>query len=117
MSLLSGSNLSLCAIAVLGVWGCTTSAQVLDSMEPPAMDVAVKRGQFELNCPQAKGTVLSRQLFEPAVMGPRMMGIARAEYTIGVSGCDKRSTYVVICPDDGSGCFAAQGRGGNILRE
>ena len=27
----------------------------------------------------------------------------RVEYTIGVSGCDKRSTYVVVCAE-GGGC-------------
>jgi len=34
-------------------------------------------------------------------------GIQRAEYTIGVKGCDKRETYVVICPEGGEGCYAA----------
>ena len=40
-------------------------------------------------------------------MGPRAYGIDRAEYTIGVSGCGDRKTFVVICPDGGDGCFAA----------
>ena len=31
----------------------------------------------------------------------------RAEYTIGVAGCGKRTTFVVICPDGGEGCFGA----------
>jgi hypothetical protein len=34
----------------------------------------------------------------------------RAEYTIGVAGCGKRATYWILCPDDGSGCFAGGGR-------
>lgn len=41
------------------------------------------------------------------MMGPRAYGIDRAEYTIGVSGCGDRKTFVVICPDGGDGCFAA----------
>ena len=34
-------------------------------------------------------------------------GIQRAEYTIGVTGCGRRETFVVICPQFGDGCFAA----------
>ncbi len=26
------------------------------------------------------------------------------------AGCRKRATYVVMCPDNGSGCFAGGGR-------
>lgn len=37
-------------------------------------------------------------------------GVYRLEYTIGVSGCNQRATYLVICPEDGSGCFAAGAR-------
>jgi hypothetical protein len=38
-------------------------------------------------------------------------GIDREEFTVGVSGCGPEATYVVICPDDGSGnCFAGGGR-------
>ena len=40
----------------------------------------------------------------------RRSGLERAEYTTGVSGCGKRTLYVVICPDNGSGCFAGGAR-------
>ena len=33
-------------------------------------------------------------------------GVERAEYMVGVSGCGKRSTYIVICPLDSDECFA-----------
>jgi hypothetical protein len=36
--------------------------------------------------------------------------VPRAAYTIGVAGCDQRDTYVVICPEGGTGCFAADPR-------
>jgi len=111
----SRRGLGLCAIAVLA--GCSTPAQLLDSMQPQAIEVAVKRGQFELACPQVTSDVLNRQLIEPAIMGPAAMGLDRAEYTIGIAGCGKRSTYVVICPEGGDGCFAGEGRGGINLRQ
>jgi hypothetical protein len=30
----------------------------------------------------------------------------RDEFTVGVAGCGKRTTFVVVCPDEGDGCFA-----------
>jgi hypothetical protein len=43
-------------------------------------------------------------------------GVERAEYTIGVSGCGERKTFVVLCPEGGDGCFAA-GPGGFLKGE
>jgi len=35
----------------------------------------------------------------------------RAEFTVGLTGCGKRNSYVVICPDNGSNsCFAGASR-------
>jgi len=36
-------------------------------------------------------------------------GVPRAEYTVGVTGCGKKATYVVACPNDGSGSCVAGG--------
>ena len=94
-------------LAVLGVAGCVSQGQFLDSKQPMAMQTAVRRGQFEMNCPEATPTLISREVIQPALQGPWMNGIQRAEYTIGVSGCGQRSTFVVICPDGGEGCFGA----------
>ena len=33
-------------------------------------------------------------MLQPVVWG----GQERAEYTVGVAGCDQRMTYIVICP-------------------
>lgn len=43
----------------------------------------------------------------PALQGAWVGGIQRAEYTIGVAGCGQRTTFIVICPEGGEGCFAA----------
>jgi hypothetical protein len=94
-------------IAMLAVVGCVSQGQFLDSKQPMAMQTAVSRGQFEMNCPQATPTVISREVIQPALQGPFVNGIQRAEYTIGVAGCGKRTTFVVICPDGGEGCFGA----------
>jgi len=42
-------------------------------------------------------------------------GVTRAEYTVGVSGCNQRAMCIVMCPDNGSGsCLAGGSR--NVVR-
>ncbi|HYB49944.1 MAG TPA: hypothetical protein VED47_02430 [Burkholderiaceae bacterium] len=99
----------LASLALLALTGCASQQQLLDKTQPTALETAVSRGRFEMGCPDATGQVLSRVMTQP-VVGPVMGGVERAEYTVGIEGCGKRMTEVVICPVDGSGCFAAQGR-------
>jgi hypothetical protein len=104
---MSRSTIAVALLTLLAGFGCATQAQFLDSKQPMAIQTAVSRARFEMNCPEATGTVLSREVTQPPVEGPRMVGIQRAEFTIGVSGCGQRTTRVVVCPDGGEGCFAA----------
>lgn len=97
----------LAIAACLAAAACATQQQFLDQNQATAMQVAVSRGQFEMNCPSAKGVLISREVVQPALQGPWVGGVQRAEYTIGVEGCGDRKTFVVICPEGGSGCFAA----------
>ncbi len=92
------------------VAGCASGPPFIDQAQPEAMTVAQRRGAFEFNCPAATPQLLTRETLQPISF---RFGIERAEYTIGVSGCGQRATYVVICPDQpGSTCFAAAGRNG-----
>ena len=96
--------------ATIALSGCQSDQQLLAQSQQEAIGVATKRAQFEFSCPQATGSVLSSEMVQPAINGPLVRGIERAEYTIGVEGCNQKQTYVVICPQDGSGgCFAAEG--------
>ena len=102
--------------AVVAVTGCVSQTQFLNNMQPAAIQNAEARGRFELNCPNATATVLSRELVQPVLQGPFIgAGIQRAEYTVGVAGCGVRKTFVVICPEEGDGCFAAGP--GRFIRE
>ena len=92
-------------IAVLASTGCQSPAQILSQEQGKAIDAAVRRGRFEMNCPQATGTVLSSNMLQPVLWG----GMERAEYTIGVEGCSKRSTYIVVCQTGSTNCFAISG--------
>jgi len=94
--------------------GCTSTAEYMQKLEPQAIQTAVNRGKFELNCPAATGEVISKDMLQPAVQGIRFSGPERAEYTVGVSGCGQRATYLVICPLDQSGCWSAGAR--NVIR-
>lgn len=97
---------------VLGLMaaGCASGPPVIDQLQPEAVNMAVRRGQFEMNCKAAAGQVMSRESIQPLVMNPRWGGTVRDEYTVGVAGCGKRATYVVICSEDASSCFAGAGR-------
>lgn len=90
--------------------GCASGPPFIDQMQPEAVHLAERRGRFELNCPTVSSEVVSRETLQPVVQTFRYTGPVRAEYTIGVNGCGKRVLYIVICPDNGSGCFAGGAR-------
>jgi hypothetical protein len=104
---MSNALARVAAVAALAAAGCASQAQFLDNKQAMATQTAVSRGRFELNCPAAVATILSREVVQPALQGPWVGGIQRAEFTVGVAGCGQRTTFVVICPDEGDGCFAA----------
>ena len=64
-------------------------------------------------CPQATGAVLSSNVLQPAMWG----GMERAEYTVGVQGCDKRATYVVVCQVGSVSCFAISGARNSVIEK
>jgi hypothetical protein len=99
-------SMMLMVALVLGS-GCQTTQQTLAAREPTAMETALRRGRFDLGCPTATGVLLSDDLIQPAIQGPWVSGIERLEYTIGIEGCGKRTTIVVMCQEGSGTCFAA----------
>lgn len=86
--------------------GCTSTAQFMQQIQPEAIASAERRGAFEMDCPTAKATLLSSQDMQPAIRTFVVSGPERAVFNVGVAGCGKRTTYQVICPDNGSNaCF------------
>ena len=100
----------LALVGVLATAGCQTQQQLIQSNQAMAIQTAVSRAQFDMNCQSATGTVLSTNVIQPALQGPLVQGPQRLEYTVGVTGCGKRRTYIVVCPEGGTGCYAAPGR-------
>jgi hypothetical protein len=99
-------------ITLLVLTGCTSQAQFLASKQATAIQAAVSRGQFELNCPSATGQVLSQEVTQPAIQGPYLGGEERGLFTIGVAGCGQRRVYQVFCPVGGDSCTALEGQTG-----
>jgi hypothetical protein len=97
--------------SILATVGCQTQQQMVQSQQGMAVETALNRARFDMNCPSATGTVLSTNVSQPSVQGrfASAYGVQRFEYTVGVTGCGQRRTYIVICPQ-GGGCFAAPGR-------
>ena len=93
--------------ATTALTGCVSQTQFLDSKQGMAIQTASNRARFELDCQDITASVLSREVIQPALEGPRMHGVQRGEFTIGINGCGKKAMFVVICPDGGEGCFAA----------
>ena len=104
-------NFALITLLV-ALTGCTSQAQFLASKQPTAIQTAVSRGQFEMNCPDATGQVLSQEMTQPAIQGPYMAGEERGLFTIGVAGCGQRRVYQVFCPVGGDSCTALEGSQG-----
>jgi len=103
----------LALVGVFATAGCQTQQEMVQSQQGMAVETALNRARFDMNCPSATGQVLSTNVSQPAVQGrfASAYGVQRFEYTVGVTGCGKRRTYIVVCPQGGGGsCFAAPGR-------
>jgi len=112
-SAFTGTVLWAASAALLGA--CTTDAQYMQKLEPQAVQTAVNRGKFEMNCQQVTGEIISKDMLQPAFQGFYARGgPERAEYTVGVAGCGQRATYIVICPLNQDGCWSAGAR--NVIR-
>jgi hypothetical protein len=91
---------------------CATEAQFLAQNAPSALNTALARGRFELNCPQASGTILSQKVTYINGMGMGGGGgYEWTEYTIGIRGCGKSVVFETMCRDqDNCNAFAGNGQ-------
>lgn len=116
---MSKQRILLALGALAAVAGCSSSPAPAPAAQNPAgsipsqaLQAAVRRGRAEMACPAAAGTIASQQSVNPVMWG----GFERSEYTVVVSGCDKKSTYQVVCTQDASlggsdgGCLAASSK-------
>jgi hypothetical protein len=97
--------LSILALATT-LSGCASQPARVDEMQPYAIKAAEQRGSSELACPAASGQVTTRkEIEEPQTTGWYQYP-HRSEYTVDVSGCGKRTSYLVGCDARQKGCEA-----------
>jgi hypothetical protein len=89
--------------------GCASQQETVNNMQGEALQTAKQRGSFELNCPEATAQVLSKEMIQQRDVGV-YAAPERAEYTVGVKGCGKEQTYLVVCAQGGTGCVAGGSR-------
>jgi hypothetical protein len=96
------------AISLALLAGCASTADTLNATQAVAVNTALARARFEMACPAAIGSVLSRKAVDPAIQMSRfaMGGPERYEYTVGIEGCGRRQTAVVICTEGPADCFS-----------
>jgi hypothetical protein len=77
IGLCSGSRVKACGlfalIAVIFSTGCATQSQFLQSKQGIAIQTAMSRAHFEMNCPEAAPTLLSKEVVQPALQGPALV--------------------------------------------
>lgn len=93
------NRIALSTLALALASGCQTTQAYLDANQQAALNAAQSRGRFELNCQDVQTSVLSRKIIDPG-MGTMYGGMWRAEYTIGVRGCNRQVVYVTVCLDN-----------------
>ena len=74
--------LQIGAIALATLAGCASTTDTLNATQAVAIDPAIQMSRFAMGGPE------------------------RYEYTVGVEGCGKRMTSVVICTEGPADCFS-----------
>jgi hypothetical protein len=96
--------------ATIAVTGCASQSGFIRDKQDPAVASALARGRFDLTCPGATANVISSNYLPKAESGD-WKGIERAEFTVGVVGCNQKAAYIVVCPDKSDTCQPAQPSG------
>ena len=80
-------------LALAGLAGCQSNQQFLEQNQAAALQTTMSRAAFDLNCPDAKATLISSKVSQPITA----WGYERTEYSIGVRGCGKQAVYITWC--------------------
>jgi hypothetical protein len=85
--------------------------QLADELQPGAVRVAQERGSKELECPAAAVKVNRKETVEEGQTTGWYEAPYRALYTVTVSGCGKKTTYLVACNKKENRCAAGRPNG------
>jgi hypothetical protein len=83
-------------------------SNLADALRPNAVKVAQEHGSSELGCPAATAEVRKQQTLEEPQTTGWYEAPHRAVYRVDVSGCGKRTTYLIACDNSSKkSCTAA----------
>jgi len=94
----------IAVLVALIVSACASGPPFVDTMQPKAMSMAESQARFALDCPQATGSVLHSEELQPLAFG----GPVRAQYSIGVAGCNRRTIVQILCSENNNQCVAGR---------
>jgi hypothetical protein len=99
---------AVCCITAVAttLGGCASQTSRVDEMQPYAVKAAQQRGSTELDCSATTGTVVTRKESEASQTTGWYEYPHRSEFTIDVTGCGKRKSYLVGCDWRQKGCEA-----------
>jgi len=86
--------------------GCASQTSRVDEMQPYAIKAAQQRGSSELDCSATTGNVITKKESEASQTTGWYEYPHRSEFTIDVTGCGKRKSYLVGCDWRQKGCEA-----------
>ena len=86
--------------------GCVAQTARIDEMQPYAINAAQQRGSVELDCSVATGQVIKKKEIEESQTTGWYEYPHRSEFTVDVTGCGKRKSYLVGCDWKQKGCEA-----------
>jgi hypothetical protein len=109
------SEKTACVAGTLQKSDESSPPQLADELRPDAVRVAQQRGAAELGCPAATTEVLRQETIQEPQGTGWYEPPHRAVYSMAVSGCGKRKTYVVACDNRKNACVP--GSVGHAARE
>jgi hypothetical protein len=84
--------------------GAPSAHQLADELEPQALSAAEKRGSDQLGCSAASARVTRKETIQEGQATGWYDPPHRALYTVDVTGCDKKVSYLVSCDTQVKGC-------------
>src|SRR6516162_1569184 len=93
-----------CEAGPLPTAGTPTVHPLANELEPDAVRAAQQRGSDQLGCPAASAQVMRKEAIEEGQTSGWYDPPHRALYTVDVSGCGKKVSYLVACDKQTKGC-------------
>ena len=92
-----GALIRSIAVTFCAVLSGCAATDLAEKLQPDALRVAQRQGAIDLGCPAATAEVANKKTIEAPQTTGWHESPNQADYTIGVTGCGKRTSYLVTC--------------------